>query len=52
MVNETIIAEFEKLVAFIGNKNDELKNDKKALTANQFRLKQLKNVLSILKRTR
>jgi DNA polymerase/3'-5' exonuclease PolX len=51
MSNDVIIKEFEKLISFYKNEQDEalkLKDTKKA-TANSFRLKQLKTVLTILK---
>jgi len=51
-VNEKIINEFQKLIAFIKNESDELKKTKdvKKITANNFRLRQLNNVLTILKK--
>lgn len=51
-MNINIISEFEKLVSFIGEEIDRLQSlkDLKKVTSNQFRLKQLKNVLSILKK--
>ena len=51
MVNENIISEFEKLIAFINYQTDELKKsaDIKKITANNFRLRQIKNVLKVLK---
>jgi len=51
-MNTTIINEFEKLVSFITNEIDQLKktDDKKKITSNQFRLRQIKNVLAILKK--
>ena len=51
MSNENIINEFEKLIAFIKNESDEFKKAKevKKVTANNFRLRQLNNVLIILK---
>jgi DNA polymerase/3'-5' exonuclease PolX len=51
MSNDVIIKEFEKLISFYKNEQDEalkLKDTKKA-TANSFRLRQLKTVLTILK---
>ena len=48
-MNNTIINEFDKLINFIANEIDNSKDYKKT-TSNQFRLKQLKNVLSILKK--
>lgn len=52
MSNENIINEFEKLIAFIKNESDEFKKakDVKKVTANNFRLRQLNNVLTILKK--
>ena len=52
MSNENIITEFEKLIAFIKNESDEFKKAKevKKVTANNFRLRQLNNVLTILKK--
>ena len=51
MLNENIIKEFERLIAFIQNEKDEFQREKdiKNATANTFRLKQLNNVLIILK---
>ena len=43
MANNKIISEFERLIAFIQNEND---NN----IANKFRIKQLSNVLNILKK--
>ena len=48
-MNTLIISEFEKLVSFIGEEIDKTQDLKKK-TANQFRLRQIKNVLSILKK--
>lgn len=48
-MNTLIISEFEKLVSFIGEEIDKTQDLKKN-TANQFRLRQIKNVLSILKK--
>lgn len=50
-MNHKIIDEFNRLIAFIQEEIDKLTAEKnaKALTANQFRLKQLKNVTNILK---
>lgn len=48
-MNTLIISEFDKLVSFIGEEIDKTKDLKKK-TANQFRLRQIKNVLSILKK--
>jgi len=52
MINQKIISEFDRLVSFINAETDELKKsgDVKKITANNFRLRQLKNVLSILKK--
>jgi DNA polymerase beta len=52
MINENIINEFEKLVSFIKNETDNFlkKKDIKNATANNFRIKQLKNVITILKK--
>jgi hypothetical protein len=47
MLNEKIINEFSKLIAFIKN---EAPKDVKEKTANNFRLKQLNNVLTILQK--
>ena len=51
-MNSTIIHEFERLIAFITDELNESKkqNDLKKYTANQFRIKQLKNILIILKK--
>ena len=51
-MNQIIIDEFERLLAFIQNQNEVLKqnNEIKELNANKFRLKQLSRVLSILKK--
>ena len=48
MINQKIISEFDRLVSFINIETDELKKsgDVKKITANNFRLRQLKNVLS------
>lgn len=50
MINSQIISEFEKLIAFYKNEADKLKKseDVKNLTANTFRIRQLRNVVSIL----
>ena len=50
-MNTNILHEFNRLIAFIQEDIDKLTAEKnlKALTANQFRLKQIKNVLNILK---
>lgn len=52
MINQKIINEFDRLISFINAETDELKKtaDVKKITANNFRLRQLKNVLSILKK--
>ena len=47
MLNSGIIAEFEKLISFIKNSSS---NEPKEKIANSFRLKQLNNVLTILKK--
>lgn len=49
MANSNIIAEFEKLVKVIENDLNN-SNDMKTKTANTFRLRQTKNVLSIIKK--
>jgi DNA polymerase/3'-5' exonuclease PolX len=50
-MNNKIIEEFERLLAFIQEEIDKLIADKniKALAANQFRLKQITNITNILK---
>jgi len=50
MINSQIISEFEKLIAFYKNEFDKIKKseDVKNLTANTFRIRQLRNVVSIL----
>lgn len=50
-MNTNILDEFNRLIAFIQEEIDILtaKKNLKALTANQYRLKQIKNVLNILK---
>ena len=52
MLNITIIQEFEKFVNFIQNEIDIAKTNKdtKKAVANTFRLKQIKNALSIIKK--
>jgi len=52
MINKIIIEEFEKLVIFINDTINKLKEGKniKDITTNEFRLKQIKNVLLILKK--
>lgn len=51
-MNNKIINEFEKLVNFINEEIDRLQKNKELteVTKNQFRLRQIKNVLSILKK--
>lgn len=46
-MNSKIINEFEKLISFIEDKHE---TDNKAIVAKQFRIRQLKNVLSLLKK--
>jgi DNA polymerase/3'-5' exonuclease PolX len=50
MINSQIISEFEKLIAFYKNEADKLNksDDLKSITANTFRIRQLRNVVSIL----
>ena len=48
-MNELIVSEFERLIAFIQNEN-EASSDIKIKNTNVFRLKQLSRVLSILKK--
>lgn len=50
MINSQIISELEKLIAFYKNELDKMKKseDVKNLTANTFRIRQLRNVVSIL----
>ena len=50
MINSQIISEFEKLIAFYKNEADKFNksDDLKSITANTFRIKQLRNVVSIL----
>ena len=51
MINQKIVDEFERLIAFIKNQNDELTDDqKKEKNKNNFRIRQLSNILSILKK--
>lgn len=52
MLNENIIKEFERLIAFVKNEKDEFqrKKDIKNVTANSFRLRQLSTVVAVLKR--
>jgi DNA polymerase/3'-5' exonuclease PolX len=51
-MNVGLINEFERLIAFINEESDKAQNEKdlKKVTSNQFRLKQLKNVLGLLKK--
>jgi len=51
-MNNIIISEFEKLISFINEEIDKYQTlkDLKKVTSNQFRVKQIKNVLSILKK--
>jgi len=49
MANNIIISEFEKLVSFVQNELDNSK-DTKTKTANGFRLRQIKNALTIIKK--
>lgn len=51
-MNSTIVNEFERLIAFVNEELDKAQNEKdtKKVTSNQFRIKQLKNVLGLLKR--
>lgn len=49
MLNEKIIKEFERLIAFIKSKKETEKNIKN-ITANTFRLRQLNTVITVLKR--
>jgi len=48
MINDKIIVQFEKLISFVNSQNQEL--DVKKKTANNFRIRQLKNVLTVLKK--
>ncbi len=52
MINEVIISQFERLIAFIREEADEYKENKdfKKYQVNQFRIKQLTVVSSILKK--
>jgi DNA polymerase/3'-5' exonuclease PolX len=52
MSNQKIVDEFQRLVAFIKEENDKLieKKDKKGVTRNNFRIRQLSTVVSILKK--
>ena len=51
-MNTIIINEFERLLSFIGEEIDKLQSlkDLKKVTSNQFRLRQIKNVLALLKK--
>jgi len=49
-LNINIIKEFERLVSYVQSQIDINKQNIKELTANQFRLKQIKNSLSIIKK--
>ena len=49
-LNQTIVREFEKLVNFVQHQLDEDKTDKKKHIANTFRLKQIKNALTTIKK--
>jgi len=51
-MNSKIINEFERLIAFINEEMDKAQEEKdlKKVTANKFRIKQLKNVLYIIKK--
>ena len=53
-MNTKIINEFERLVSFVTEEIDNLQSsknkDQKKIISNQFRLKQIKNVLLILKK--
>jgi len=51
-MNAIIINEFERLISFVNEELDKAQTDKdtKKVTATQFRLKQIKNVLGLLKR--
>jgi len=51
-MNVGIINEFERLIAFVNEELDKAQNEKdaKKVTSNQFRIKQLKNVLGLLKK--
>ena len=52
IINELLISQFERLIAFVREETDELqqKKDLKKVQVNQFRMKQLNVVLSILKK--
>lgn len=49
MINKKIINEFDKLIAYTNDQFEASEKNSKAFIANKFRLKQLKNILSILK---
>jgi DNA polymerase beta len=49
MSNQKIINEFERLLAFIKNNTDEL-TDKKEISKNNFRIRQISNVTTLLKK--
>ena len=51
-MNENIVNEFQKLIAFLKDKLDNFKKneDKKNINAYSFKIRQLSNVLSILKK--
>ena len=48
-LNQNIISEFNKLVSFIQQEIDN-SNDKKQESVNSFRLKQIKNILNLIKK--
>ena len=52
IINELLISQFEKLIAFIKEEADEYQQQKdlKKVQINKFRMKQLSVVLSILKK--
>jgi len=52
MSNTKIVDEFQRLIAFIKDENDEFKkkNEKKNLNKNNFRIRQLSRVLGIIKK--
>ena len=52
MLNEKIIKEFQRLIAYVKNDKEEHQKNKdiKNITANNFRLKQLNTVLTIFKK--
>ena len=51
MINDIIITEFKRLISYLKEESDNFKKlgDKKKLNQNQFRVRQLGRVLSILK---